>query len=429
MHQRQRLFVLSVFSCIALGLAAQAEPDPQAKAPSQAVATASAGDLLKVPEHWSKWQYPKEITVPSGCQLYLVEKGDCLWNLGQRFLGNPFSWPQIWEQNKWIADPHWIYPGDPLVIPVDRKAMGEAGQTPETPAEVAGLKPERMRLSPRPVPEEYAFTMQDFLQLPYMAPQGAEAAMKEAGALQITQRRARERNILGDREVVYLSGGEDKGLKADDKLLIVKVRSRNLRHPYASKDDKTTMGDVLEQVGVIKIANVKPKGAVAVIDRSVDVVEVGDYVIPYTEPENILAKPRTDVEGEVTLQEPLATICYTRDDRMNTGLGHMVVLDKGSKDGFQVGDMLMMARTQSWAVGENAVPRTMAEERAMAKETRGAFDRFVKRVETGRQDAIEHEKTNYYLGQMMVVRAAENTCTCRIIRSSEEVMVGDVGSK
>ncbi len=48
---------------------------------------------------------------------YLVRKGDTLWDLSGQFQGNPFSWPDLWENNKHIQDPHWIYPGDSLCIP------------------------------------------------------------------------------------------------------------------------------------------------------------------------------------------------------------------------------------------------------------------------------------------------------------------------
>jgi hypothetical protein len=40
-----------------------------------------------------------------------------LWDLAEKFYGDPFLWRYIWEHNQYIADPHWIYPGNPLYIP------------------------------------------------------------------------------------------------------------------------------------------------------------------------------------------------------------------------------------------------------------------------------------------------------------------------
>jgi hypothetical protein len=48
---------------------------------------------------------------------YTIQKGDCLWDLAFKFLGNPFQWPRIWQANVYIKNPDLIYPGDILKIP------------------------------------------------------------------------------------------------------------------------------------------------------------------------------------------------------------------------------------------------------------------------------------------------------------------------
>ncbi len=47
---------------------------------------------------------------------YTIRRGDTLWDLSQRFLDNPWYWPKIWADNPGIANPHWIYPGNSLLI-------------------------------------------------------------------------------------------------------------------------------------------------------------------------------------------------------------------------------------------------------------------------------------------------------------------------
>jgi hypothetical protein len=63
-------------------------------------------------------------------QEHVVRRGDTLWDLAGRYLGNPFVWPHIHAANtRIVADPHWIYPQQVLVIPGLRRP-GEPGPAP-----------------------------------------------------------------------------------------------------------------------------------------------------------------------------------------------------------------------------------------------------------------------------------------------------------
>ena len=74
---------------------------------SQGLRTVFAVALLTV----ATWGVAAELN-PSHPDTYVVQRGDTLWDIAGRFLQRPWLWPEIWQANPQIANPHLIYPGD-----------------------------------------------------------------------------------------------------------------------------------------------------------------------------------------------------------------------------------------------------------------------------------------------------------------------------
>ena len=118
---------------------------PAAAAPAEAAPAASdmqtsaVDSSMAAAESAPPSSSPGPVLAPSAPQSYTVKAGDTLWDISATFLRDPWYWPEIWQINPQVENPHLIYPGDVLAL-----AYGADG-SPQLTLERGGAT----RLSPR----------------------------------------------------------------------------------------------------------------------------------------------------------------------------------------------------------------------------------------------------------------------------------------
>ncbi|HSP31031.1 MAG TPA: LysM domain-containing protein [Halomonas sp.] len=253
-------------------------------------------------------------------ERYQVVSGDTLWDIADRFLHAPWQWPQLWQHNPQIANPHLIYPGDVLVL---SDCQGSPCIVLERGQNVVKLSPQVRTLPHReaiePIPME---VVRAFL---------------------------REHRVVDDaedlQELAYVVAGDDRRLisGAGDRLY---VRGDVPRHDqvgiYRQSEayqamDGTPLGLELINVGVARY--VSSEGDIAQIEvlSSHQEVRINDIVLPLEErelsSEFMPRAPLNAVDGHI--------IAVPGGVRF-IGRLQSVTLDLGTLDGLQAGHVLQV---------------------------------------------------------------------------------------
>lgn len=248
---------------------------------------------------------------PEQPTIYVIKKGDTLWGLSDRFLKDPFYWPNLWARNQIITNPHLIYPGQRVRIFADRIEI--EGQTP--PA----LQPAQ----PEEIAQEATFTVS-----------GAEGYILESeiqpsGAIIQTNH---DRTLVGQDDVVYTDIGVSHGAKSGDVYSIFK-KMKALYHP----ETHDFLGYKILSLGSLTLTDMEDKSSRAVITKSYLEITAGSLLMPYQEKrrEISLKSARNDLSGH---------IIDTRLGNITTGEEDIVYLDLGTSHGVEVGNMLYVVK-------------------------------------------------------------------------------------
>lgn len=295
--------------------------------------------------------------------VYTINKGDTLWGLSDRFLKDPFYWPDLWARNPKITNPHFIYPGQKVRIYSDRIEIEPAPASKGATAK---------KVIPEDVVPVRSFSVngsEGFLMEAETTPTGHIIATPNG------------RKLLGEQDIAYTDIGKITGARKGDRFSIF-VKEDVVKHPVTND----FIGHRVASLGTLKLTELEQLNSKGLITKSYREIGPGSYLIPYQPKKRSVTLKAADLDLE-------GYIVSTRDGNISVGAGEIAYINLGKRQGLKTGNVLYVVR--------DVKP-----------------DQIYTEAEVGPlpQDVV---------GALVVVETGENTSTALIVKSVETIIKGD----
>jgi len=312
-------FLLSGLLTIITGCSSS-QPRPAAVEVDEPVAVVQAKESkAPVKKIRVKASYPRQ---------YTVKKGDTLWGISSMFLQDPWYWPEIWQKNQQVKNPHLIFPGDVLtLIYVNGQPQMQLNAAKHKEVQQTGDLPVR-KLSPgirssalaASIPSIPGDAIRQFLTKPrVVTKEQLEKAPYIVGSED-------SHLILGQGDRVYVRGEIDKE----------RVRFSVFRAGKALRDPQTDeiLGYEAIYTGAIRITAYDDPASGDLTQTEREIL-IGDRLLPEdrSKLENLYFPhvPDRPISAQIMeLNEALAGVAQFQ----------VVTINKGERDGIEVGHLL-----------------------------------------------------------------------------------------
>jgi len=254
---------------------------------------------------------------PEKFEIRIVKMGDTLSLIAAEVLKNPRLWPQLWEQNEHIINPHWIYPNDKILIRPVIQITEAAPPAPEPPPPA----PEPPAPAPEPAPPVEAGPPPARVPVPAPAAPVATPAPVVVTGFVLDQRKpvpevkpgdlycsgfvrrapipqnlkvvlkfnATGSVLASDGDYVYLSQGSEDGIAVGTSYQVIRPTT-TITNPSGRTKAAQDLGMHYLDVGQLRVVIAQPEFSLARVLRSCqDAAQVGDILIPF---EPIVLPPR-----------------------------------------------------------------------------------------------------------------------------------------
>lgn len=335
MKMTLRVAVLAVAAIVAGGayaLAAEGQADSSSTRPPK--------NLKLVGDHWTPWDPPQAAE-----GAYIIQRGDTLWDLAGKWLGDPHLWPQVWDQNRYVLDSHWIYPGDPLGVPGKPNVVPPEGPAPtaEAPSaaadsgSAAAAAGDARPGTPAPRTTPAMIQLADERDL-YCS--GWVATDRQPELLTIAGAEL-EKVLQADGDIVYLNQGRENGIVAGAEYLVVRP-DHKVVHPAT----KEGVGTFMQRMGHIRVLCTQEKTATALVLDACEDVRPGDELLPWKEMQSPMMDhvPPVDRCMDPSGLAQGYIVDGGADQLLSVGGGNIIATDIGSEDGIRPGSLMTLYR-------------------------------------------------------------------------------------
>lgn len=284
--------------------------------------------------------------VPAGGIVHTVVEGDTLWDLSAKHLGSPWKWTEIWERNRFITNPHYIYPGIKVVIvpPPPREVAMTVEPPPAAapepvPAAVEPVKPAPVvaALPAAPADRYLDIKPADFVR----AGEFLREAPKGLGRV----RGGKDSKVgFSENDAVYL--GLEKTIPAGQMLGVYRVRGP-IKVPSGGSPGS---GYVKYLIGVIQVGPMEDGQLTGKVRQSFEDITREDLLS-----EEIPAYSRVKIApGEEGLS---SVVIVARQQNKEFAPGDFVYLDKGASAGVAEGNVFRVFAPTSLTAGPSTSSR------------------------------------------------------------------------
>jgi hypothetical protein len=235
---------------------------------------------------------------------YVVQPGDTLWDLSQRFSDSAWLWPDLWKENKDIPNPHLIYPGQRVQI----YRRTDIGDIAKKAMDISDLQP-----GPDGTFAYKGIDMVGFIRNPALLPSGIIFHSDDAKAM------------LNTDDIVYIKPEIPSDFKVGDKFTVYRTLV-----PLRDKSTSKIIGTQHLIMGVVTITDIQSQVITGEITKTFRSIEIDDKVTPIIDrPENFSIKESVQgLEGKIFFSEHHLELISEH----NTAF-----IDKGQKDGVEIG--------------------------------------------------------------------------------------------